>query len=329
MVCAEEVPEQALLNELPGTLKGEMVDFFLRATFQDIDVFRNQRPEVLTMLACCLHPHTTLPGHNLSRQGSRAEKIWILQSGKANEAHIQHHPPPPPQVGVVQIAGPSWASTTIHRQAMRMRPRVCHSARPWSQLARLLGSEALSAASVPRAFIPSIQNAASQRTVWTNWEPSPAAYRILNILCKGSLPSPLASWLLFQPLLNLLPFILPVMRGSLGAFPCVLCCCTCSFAAYSRCACLCAGRIEVLHGLKPLMEIEPPALFGEACLAGDDVPEASRRPFTCRAMSCCMLWQVKPAYPKRRALNVIHADSHAAMLHSSGLDHQHTCSVEE
>ncbi|KAK9832375.1 hypothetical protein WJX74_008047 [Apatococcus lobatus] len=128
---AEEVPEQALLNELPGALKGEMVDFFLRATFQDIDVFRKQRPEVLTMLACCLHPHTTLPGHNLSRQGSRAEKIWILQS----------------------------------------------------------------------------------------------------------------------------------------------------------------GRIEVLHGLKPLMEIEPPALFGESCLVGDDVPEAARRPFSCRAMSCCMLWQ--------------------------------------
>lgn len=52
----------------------------------------------------------------------------------------------------------------------------------------------------------------------------------------------------------------------------------------------------MLHGLKPLMEIEPPALFGEACLVGEDVPEAARRPFTCRAMSCCMLWQVKPAF---------------------------------
>ena len=78
----EEVPEQALLSELPLHLRGEAVSCFLDSVFRQLEVFQHQRHQVLTLLASCLHPHTTLPGHNLSRQGSVADRIWILQSGK-------------------------------------------------------------------------------------------------------------------------------------------------------------------------------------------------------------------------------------------------------
>ncbi|KAK9842771.1 hypothetical protein WJX74_002162 [Apatococcus lobatus] len=79
---AEEVPEQSLLNELPLQLRGEAVNCFLDSVFKGLEVFRHQRPDVLTLLASCLHPHTTLPGHNLSREGSIADRLWILQSGR-------------------------------------------------------------------------------------------------------------------------------------------------------------------------------------------------------------------------------------------------------
>ncbi len=55
---------------------------FLKDVFGQLEVFRHQRSNVLTLLASCLHPHTTLPGHNLSRQGSAADRLWILQAGK-------------------------------------------------------------------------------------------------------------------------------------------------------------------------------------------------------------------------------------------------------
>lgn len=81
--CAEEVPEQALLRELPLQLRGEAVNCFLESVFRELGVFQNQRQDVLTLLASCLHPHTTLPGHNLSREGSPADRLWILQKGVA------------------------------------------------------------------------------------------------------------------------------------------------------------------------------------------------------------------------------------------------------
>ena len=83
-LCAEEVPEQSLLNELPLQLRGEAINCFLDSVFRGLAVFQNQRHDVLTLLASCLHPHTTLPGHNLSREGSPADRLWILQTGEAS-----------------------------------------------------------------------------------------------------------------------------------------------------------------------------------------------------------------------------------------------------
>ena len=48
----------------------------------------------------------------------------------------------------------------------------------------------------------------------------------------------------------------------------------------------------MLRGLKILQEIDGPMVIGEACIVARKVPQAARRPFTYRAITCCTLWQV-------------------------------------
>ena len=54
------------------------------------------------------------------------------------------------------------------------------------------------------------------------------------------------------------------------------------------------GRIQMLRGLKVLQEVEGPMVFGEGCIVASKVPQAAKRPFTFRALTCCTLWQVVP-----------------------------------
>ena len=124
------MPEQALLRELPLQLRGEAVNCFLESVFKGLEVFRYQRRDVLTLLASCLHPHTTLPGHNLSREGSPADRLWILQKGLSSSScsGLVQSPPwlifqcPTPHVFCTVI--PCWAEAspilpgTIHDQKL-------------------------------------------------------------------------------------------------------------------------------------------------------------------------------------------------------------------
>ena len=135
---AEEVPEQSLLNELPLQLRGEAVNCFLSGVFEKMEVFRHQRKEVLTLLASCLHPHTTLPGHNLSRQGSPADRLWILQTGDTIPPPSHSSPPPPPPLTtttttiITHIAHPSFfpgpSSCKLPLGAIANSLGTCHEA---------------------------------------------------------------------------------------------------------------------------------------------------------------------------------------------------------